>query len=710
MKHLFFLLAFPLLFAGACSESENDPTPEIPADADENFITSVVMTVDGTSYTAGIADNTITMTVPYTVSLDNAEVVFEYTPSATILPDPATLSDWDTERTFRVTSYNGAANDYTYKVVKDEIRHEGDVCLTTAAEVAAFVATDATVIRGDLIIGSEEKNADVLTDISALSILKEVEGNIVIRNGFGGADMTGLDNIVSIGGLQIGSADAFATDAELQMVSMKSLTSIAGDLIVRNNSVAYVQFDNLVSVEGNAIFGSSALLSFEFPALTSVGGDFELQCLTAENEPGGEIVVLEIPELATVGGRLAVNDLGKMTSLRLPCLREAGSIDFASIPVLLDELALPELAIVNGDLNLTSRYISVDAFSSTGNTKLQRIDGLAKLSVVKGTLTISKLQALEELPDWSQLTQLGGLEFSRLFACYNQPLDLSRVDFVPFGDKEPLISISDGALFSKIITQEDMSHVSLYLNPSGLTGSQVGIDPELNFKSIKNFTYSSSLTADPVFLFERVCGNLDINRGVKKGVSAPNLVAVDGYLQFAATMPVTVAFPKLETIGGQFYIKGNLNGTSNFNYDFSSLKTVGCAENPQYAQQGEQSNIPYGSFDVMASNKALSFPALEHVGGVGMTVRAVKSISCPLLQTVDGTLCMANATQFTAFDFPALTRLSGVRFLKLTKIVDFSLFGKFIEEGQIVAENWSVTGCGYNPTFEDMQAGRYTNQ
>ena len=34
-----------------------------------------------------------------------------------IIPDPETVTDWDNERTFRVTSYNGDAREYTYKAV-----------------------------------------------------------------------------------------------------------------------------------------------------------------------------------------------------------------------------------------------------------------------------------------------------------------------------------------------------------------------------------------------------------------------------------------------------------------------------------------------------------------------------------------------------------------------------------------------------------------
>ena len=200
MKIYFLPMLLSLFFLGACDKNDEI----IPEDADENFITSVVMTVDGKSYTADITDNTVTITVPYTVSLNNAEVEFKYTTSATIIPDPETVTDWDNERTFRVTSYNGDAREYTYKVVKSEIESDGDVELKTTEEVASFAATKTTVVKGNLIIGSDAEEAEKITDISALASLKEVTGNIVIRNSYNGADLTGLDNIVSAGGFKSG--------------------------------------------------------------------------------------------------------------------------------------------------------------------------------------------------------------------------------------------------------------------------------------------------------------------------------------------------------------------------------------------------------------------------------------------------------------------------------------------------------------------------
>ena len=130
--------------------------------------------------------------------------------------------------------------------------------------------------------------------------MKEVEGNIIIRKSYVGQDLTGLDNITSIGGLQIGTETAFATNSKLQMVSMRSLQHITGDIVVCNNQVAYVQFDNLETIDGNIIFRTSSLQSFEFPKLTTVVKDFDLQCLTSDGEPGGEITSLRIPELTKV--------------------------------------------------------------------------------------------------------------------------------------------------------------------------------------------------------------------------------------------------------------------------------------------------------------------------------------------------------------------------------------------------------------------------
>ena len=105
--------------------------------------------------------------------------------------------------------------------------------------------------------------------------MKEVTGNIVIRNSYNGADLTGLDNIVSAGGLQVGSTDVASKATELHMISMKALETLSGDISVYNDQVTYVLFEKLATIEGSVMFNASSLQSFEFPVLTTVGQDTE---------------------------------------------------------------------------------------------------------------------------------------------------------------------------------------------------------------------------------------------------------------------------------------------------------------------------------------------------------------------------------------------------------------------------------------------------
>ena len=59
------------------------------------------------------------------------------------------------------------------------------------------------------------------------------------------------------------------------------------------------------------------------------------------------------------------------------------------------------------------------------------------------------------------------------------------------------------------------------------------------------------------------------------------------------------------------------------------------------------------------------------------------------LQAIDGTLCAANAASLTTFNMPTLTKLSGVRFIRLTRFVDYTFFKSFVEEEQIKKEDSS---------------------
>ena len=171
MKKLRFLILLlsAIVLLGSCSKED----AVIPADADDNFITALSLSVDDDMYIATIEGQDITVSVPYTVTLTSAVATIEYTPSATIDPDPVKETiDWNREQVFRVTSYNGATNEYTYRITRDEIEEKGDVVLRTMTEIEAFQKKGTSVIDGNLTIGTDD--GEDITSIEKLSNLKSV--------------------------------------------------------------------------------------------------------------------------------------------------------------------------------------------------------------------------------------------------------------------------------------------------------------------------------------------------------------------------------------------------------------------------------------------------------------------------------------------------------------------------------------------------------
>ena len=574
MKNYFLPMLLSLFFLGACDKNDEI----IPEDADENFITSVVMTVDGKSYTADITDNTVTITVPYTVSLNNAEVEFKYTTSATIIPDPETVTDWDNERTFRVTSYNGDAREYTYKVVKSEIESDGDVELKTTEEVASFAATKTTVVKGNLIIGSDAEEAEKITDISALASLKEVTGNIVIRNSYNGADLTGLDNIVSAGGLQVGSTDVASKATELHMISMKALETLSGDISVYNDQVTYVLFEKLATIEGSVMFNASSLQSFEFPVLTTVGQDLNLQGLNEENTAAGSIASLEIPELTSVGGVLSVNNLAKLTSMSFLKLKETGGLDFHTVPVMLETINLPEIETVNGSIIMEANMEAppTGSFVPQRNDVLQAFGGMDKLTTIKGQIKIKNFTALKQLPDWSKITTLGSITLDYL-EDVSGTLLLPNARFETFGETAPQIEIINKVQLSKIETAEDLSNVNFVI--TSLTNNKF---PEITFKNIKDFTCkpTTNNTDYTISTIQHVYGNLNVTGQMRSNAKFPDLEIIDGYGYIQIPMFASITMPVLKEVGGQFYLSGNFTSCN-----LPLLSKVCCSASPVYYKE-----------------------------------------------------------------------------------------------------------------------------
>ena len=578
-----FIAFLSVIALYSCSEKE-----DIPADADDNFITKVTVSVAGETYSAVIASDTITVTVPYTVSLNGASATVEFTPSAKIMPDPATITDWDTERTFRVTSFNGQTRDYTYLVIKDEIRSKGNVELKTPAEIVSFAATGTSIIKGDLVIGSDSDNAEEIKDISALGMLKEIEGNIIIRNSYTGGTLTGLDNITKIGGLSIGSEENLAANETLEMVSMTKLNEVTGNIHVYNNGVKFVQFDLLKAIEGDFVISSSTLTTLQMPELINVGG-----VLNIFGMGKGVISTLVFPKVQTVKNSLSINEISTLKSISFPELIETGSINFSSLPIEFEKLSMPKLSVINGDCLIISNYIQGDLFSTTGNVSLTNLDEMSNLATVTGILSICYFDELSSLSNLKSLKRIGSLKLEKLINC-SSPIDISDAVFSAKDSEESIIRISECKKLQKLITKDDLSNVSVDID--AWANNYV----DFNFKKVKKLSYTTPDKKVFTLPIEEVHGDFYFGAGMKSGIIANNLKFVDGYMHLKIGMMVSnLEFSKLEKIGGQFFMEGTLN-TPKMVHNFSNLKSICCNSNPSYAKEGKWStnNLPYGGLDI----------------------------------------------------------------------------------------------------------------
>lgn len=671
-----------------CSCSDKDETS---ADANENFIKAVTITTNDNSYDCVIENNTITVTVPYTVSLNGATATFVYTPSAKIIPDPKTITDWDVERTFRVISYNGDINDYTYVVVKDEIYSKGTIELKNKAEIDAFVSTGTTIIKGDLIIGSDEESSEEVKDISTLNMLKKVEGNIIIRNSYTGGTLTGLDNIVSVGGLLIGSEETPATNATIEMVSMSNLENISGNITINNNGVKIVEFNKITNIEGDLFCSSNNLSAIQLPELLDVNGNFRLY-----GHKDSSISCVEIPKIEKIGGLFEVCDLGTLLQLSLPHLKEVGSINLKPLPREFSKLSLPCLETVDGDFNIEGVYGDVYTGGmtfATGNTGLVEIEGLQKLSRVTGILSIQNFEELATLP-FDALQQVGGFVLYQVHKI--ESLNLTGIDFIPFDDSNPRLKVDSNTKLQKLTTNEDLSAVNVYVK-------SVGYSIETNFLKV-NDLYYNCLGETDVFPLQEVSGNLSIINPRSNLIDVSKLKSVNGFLLIEASHGWDLKFSSLESVGGQLHIIADEDSE----LDFSNLEQV-CCDNPVYGIEGNMisTGLDYSSFNIRAYTD-IEFGKLKKIGGKGITLKNVQRFDCPELESIEGSFqCESPMLTSGKLTLPKLKNLSGVYFNLVKKFNDFTIFAPFINDGQITSENWQVTGCAYNPTYEDMKAGRY---
>ena len=176
-----------------------------------------------------------------------------------------------------LTITQAAVPDYVYV---------GDITVTTQAEVDTLKNTLAgkTKITGNLTLGDTSGNAQSdITDLTPLSNIIEVMGNVIIQQNAQLVNLNGLNNLQTIGG-------AFEVHVNGQLTTL-------GD------------FTNLKKIKGYFnVNENDRLTTLDFPFLQTIGEYFNVN----KND---RLTTLDFPELQSIGINFSVNNNAQLTTL-----------------------------------------------------------------------------------------------------------------------------------------------------------------------------------------------------------------------------------------------------------------------------------------------------------------------------------------------------------------------------------------------------------
>lgn len=701
------------LLCTACSEEKT----KLPWGSD-NYIVSFSLTTGADTYPAVIRDGRITVSIPYNVSLEDAQVSYELCEHASIYPDPATVADWDQEWQFLVSSYDNQ-NDrtYLYTVERTDIATDGSLTLRTQAEVDAFARSGINTVEGNLTIGGEDEENPV-TNLDGLKNLVSVRCDLTITAAYTGETLAGLENLTTCESLRIGSTAH--PNETLRQLSLPALKEIKGDLCVYGTALQTADFKSLQSVAGHFVLQSDALLQLTADELTTVAGNMTLIGTIADEAKApceqmyfpklqridGTLTLSRFDRLSGLGttfgvltqagalryehlalantfefpliettGNITVTDCPILRSVLLPALTDAGSLEITGCPAI-ETLSFPKAERFDGDVSLAT----LPAIKDFG-------EFLPALKAISGDLSIDDLPSLEGVLD------LSGCTFSP-----NSTLDLrlvaaTRLTELRGGDFGGSLRIDASSLTPQ---PEAM--------PFGITGFK-----NLDTLRIAGFTHISELS-----LPTESCDDLTIENCGSQApftLSLPNLVEVRGTLLCRNCGKTgeanSASFPRLKNVGRQlsFYV-----GASSFTaLEFPLLETVGNGE--------PVSDDPADDYALytMPSGCAGKFilPSLQRVNGNMLvstwntsTDRAV-AFRFPSLQSVAGEISVGHTAyknrSVATLDFSALTAAGAIRIGNLSSVTDFSTFTQVLP--RLSEQTWSVTDCGYNPTYQQMLDG-----
>ncbi|MFV0538463.1 MAG: hypothetical protein ACK5M3_14010 [Dysgonomonas sp.] len=684
------------IFFSACGDDSD-------FNGSDSYVTSFQLKQGDITLNASISADQILITAPDNLSLSGATVNFVVSENASIDPKPETITDWDTDRSFVVTAHDGTKSTYNYHVQRNASSLEGDIVLLTQEAVEEFAALKLTQVNGNLTIGAST-GADSIHSLKSLSGLKTIGFSIIINPTYAGKNLEGFENIEKIGSLQIGDVK------QLKNVDFPKLKSIMTDLNIVRGSVKYLNFPELKNIDkGLQIQYTDTLTSMSFPKLQSVVENVNIEASWSTNK----LEAVNFPSLEKVGGKLNVSQWQQVTEVKFPLLKNAVTLSVLSLAKA-KTVSFPQLASVY-DMTVSACYVLTDMdFSSlktvSGNFRIENISianmgGLKALSSITGEFYASNLSGLKSSKEMA-LKSVGGRIYISSWPLLEDNIDglaslnqiggdiiISQIPFKKFSGfsltKANKISlygyvetINEIDLRNVTMTGLELSNISSAFALKGkdvcdfdVTWSDCNIASLVGFKELKslNFSINEDSQTEATLNIEKVSNNLTFSTYYLQKASLPNLKEVGGTFNLSSP-PKEIELPLLAKLGS-----GNLTVSSMKKFSLPSLKTV------------------EGNLTIVSGN---------------YNGDELEEISMPLLTTVNGTLDVSGYSNYygntklkNLNGFSALTSVKGIKIAYNTSLTDFSGLKNILSS--ITASSWSVTYNAYNPTFQDMQDGKY---
>lgn len=482
--------------------------------------------------------------------------------------------------------------------------------------------------------------------------------NIVLATQQEVDDFKNSDIVQIMGTLTIGS-DAEDAEPITNLDGLSNLKEVSYDIRIMNYS-------------GEDIAGLGNL---------EIAGGLHIENATA-------LKILSLPKLikAPVSGVTVTAET--LESVSLPALTEAGALYIRSYN--LSSLDFSALATVHGDLTLNVNK-DINNMSSSGLT---------------GTI---------EQISFPMLKECGNVQIAGFAA-------VTAIEI-------PMLESVDNLSIEQFKTLETLSLPQMKTaNDIYIHGANIA--EELDFKSLETVTGNLKVDASKIencfglsalrtiqgmlilwnYHFTSLEGlaDLTVNGGVEIAKASATYTTLDLSHINVPSNEASITISEGGSIDELILpetIVANLNLSFAFRSAFPVIKGVKSA---QYI------DISLNQFEAID----IVFEDLTSVYSLSVTRtssgKSAKSIKCANVTELRG-LSISNCPDLTTLDFNKLEKLTSTRgaikITDCTNLRDFSTFKNIFENyTSLASKHWVVSGNGYNPTFDDMKAGRYTQQ